>query len=513
VVPSVFVIDPHRSKHSHRLPRPAAHRFRSLVVTAVSAAALAAACGSSRRPAVTEDAGGMPPDGGGTGGAGTGGSAAGGAGGYMGPVTMATALFPAPGSENVCPDPPLRLTFSGPPVLGTAGKIQIWSLSDPSEPAATVDMALAMSPQMIGGFAFNVPRPVFVDGNDAIVRLRSQALAYGQTYYVTVEGGAIFGPDGGSVVVNDDTTWRFTTAAAGPTDPTALAVTRDGSAGFCSVQGALNAVPAGNNAAVTITIGTGTYYEIIYFTGKNNVTLRGEDRKLTVIAGINNNSINGSARGRALVGIDASTGLVVENLTIKNLTPQGGSQAEALRLGNCQMCVVRDVDIISLQDTVQWSGRIYASNCYIEGNVDFIWGTGVAYFKGCEIKTVGRPGYNVQARNLANTHGYVFVDSKITSAPGITGNVLGRIDATAYPASSVVYIDCELGSHISPAGWQISNGTDTSMLRFWEYRSRDAAGNPIDVSQRLPASRQLTEAEAAMMRDPAMVLLGWQPPP
>ena len=38
------------------------------------------------------------------------------------------------------------------------------------------------------------------------------------------------------------------------------------------------------------------------------------------------------------------------------------------------------------------------------------------------------------------------------------------------------------------------------------------AGAAVNVSARLAGSRQLTDAEAAMMRDPTVVLAGWQPP-
>ena len=119
---------------------------------------------------------------------------------------------------------------------------------------------------------------------------------------------------------------------------------------------------------------------------------------------------------------------MIDTLTIHNVTPQGGSQAEALRLQSCDKCVVRNADILSLQDTLLWSGRVYAKNCYIAGNVDFVWGTGVAYFDACEIKTVGQAGAIVQARNGASAYGYVFVDSKLTADPGVTGQVLARID-------------------------------------------------------------------------------------
>ena len=46
----------------------------------------------------------------------------------------------------------------------------------------------------------------------------------------------------------------------------------------------------------------------------------------------------------------------------------------------CDKCIVRDATVISLQDTLLWNGRIYADNVLIEGNVDFVWGDGAAYF-------------------------------------------------------------------------------------------------------------------------------------
>jgi pectin methylesterase-like acyl-CoA thioesterase len=389
----------------------------------------------------------------------------------------------------------------------------VWNAAQPGTAVATVDMAAAMTTDTIGGMTFNVLRPAYVEGNAAVFTLRSHALAYGQSYYVTVESGAIMAPGGTALAISGTTAWRFTTAAAAPSNLASLAVALDGSAPFCSVQGALDALPARNTNPSTITVAAGTYHEIIYLTSKNNITLRGQDRKLTVISGTNNNNLNAGTRPRTLVGVDSSNNLVIENLTIHNLTPQGGSQAEALRLQSCDQCVVRNADILSLQDTLLWSGgRIYASDCYIAGNVDFIWGSGTVYFNRCEIKTVGRAGYNVQARNPASAYGYVFVDCRLTSDAGITGNVLARIDVSEYPASHVAYIDTEMGSHISAAGWTITGGGDTGMLRFWEYGSRTPAGGAVNVSQRTAGSRQLTAAEAAMMRDPSVVLGGWQPP-
>jgi pectin methylesterase-like acyl-CoA thioesterase len=204
--------------------------------------------------------------------------------------------------------------------------------------------------------------------------------------------------------------------------------------------------------------------------------------------------------------------VVIDTLTIRNLTPQGGSQAEALRPQSCDQCVIRNASITSLQDTILWSGRLYADNCYIEGNVDFVWGTGAAYFNDCELKTVGRAGAIVQARNPASTYGYVFVDSRLTADPAVTGQVLARIDVSQYPASHVAYINCQMGSFIAPAGWTITGGANTAQLRFWEYESVDPSGTPIDMSQRISGSTRISPSQAASMRDPTVVLSGWQPP-
>lgn len=420
--------------------------------------------------------------------------------------TGVIALFPPPMGRDLCPDPPLWLTFSGAPTLGTSGKVQVFDTEKPGTAVATVDLASNSVTDMRGGVTFSMERPAHVVGNAAVFYLPSRALSAGRSYFVRLDKGAVRGPLG-TPAIDDDTSWSFSTAKGSSSGDAKRKVALDGSGDFCSLQGALDSISTG-----TIEIGRGTYHGIAYAKGKRDLTIRGADRKQTILSGTNNERMNSGTAKRSLIGIDASSGITFENLTIQNLTPQDGTQAEALRLQTCDRCIVRDADILSLQDTLLWSGRIYAQNCYIAGNVDFIWGTGAAYFDHCEIKTLGRGGYNVQSRNGASSYGYVFVDSKLTSDPGVTGNWLGRIDASSYPASHVAYIDCEMGKHINPAGWQVT-GVDSGQLRFWEYRSKDPSGAAIDVSKRIAASKQLTEQTAAQMRDPSVVLGGWSPPP
>ena len=444
------------------------------------------------------------------GGAGTGGVSPG-TGGSPGMLPAGvTALFPAPGASGVCPDPPLRITFNGTPSLGTTGKIQVFSAAGGA--VASVDLAASTVTDTIGGTAFVLLRPVYVDGNAVVVYLKTKALAYGQTYYVNVDAGAIKPSGGGTFSVSGATAWRFTTAAAAPSDLSALTVALDGAGPFCTVQGATDALPANNTATARITINAGIYHEIVHVSKKSNITLHGQDRAQTMLVGTNNNSQQGSNAGtsnRSLLGFDGTNGLVIENLTIKNLTPQDGSQAEALRLQSCDKCIVRDADIWSLQDTLLWSGRIYAENCLIVGNVDYVWGTGAAYFDKCELRTVGRTGVIVQSRNAAGAYGYVFVDSKLTVDAASKNNMLARIDVSVYPGSHVAYINCQM-TGVASAGWTVTGGSATSSLRFWEYQSTDAAGNALNVSGRSDGV-QISASQAAMMRDPSVVLNGWSP--
>jgi pectin methylesterase-like acyl-CoA thioesterase len=410
---------------------------------------------------------------------------------------------------NICADPALRLRFASPPTVGSTGMLRVFDVSAANAPVITVDFAAVTVTQVVGGQTYNQARAVFVEDSDVVIPLLSDALDYGKQYYITVDAGAIE-PASGTFSITDPQDWRFSTLATAPTGAN-LSVALDGSGQFCSWQGALDAVPANNTAAVTIEIENGLYHGLVNVSDKQNVTLRGQDRKQTILSGVNNNTLNDGTRARALFGAESTNGLVIENVTIRNETPQGGSQAEALRLQSCEKCVVRKSDLVSLQDTLLWSGVIYAEDCYIAGNVDWIWGEGTVYFNRCEIKNLGRNGYIVQSRNGASSYGYVFVDSTLTADAGVSGTTLARIDVSQYPHSHVAFIGCTLGSHISKAGWTITGGSAPSSLRFWEYESKDSSGALVDVSGRV-AGKQISAEQAAQMRDPQVVLGGWQPP-
>ncbi|HEX2672634.1 MAG TPA: pectinesterase family protein [Polyangiaceae bacterium] len=423
-----------------------------------------------------------------------------------------TSLFPKPGASGVCLDASLTMTFAAAPSIGSKGTISVYAKANPNAVVDKIDVAATSYSDSIGGQTRNLVRPVFIDGTSAVIYLHQHKLSANTAYFVTVSAGTFVDAQKNAIgTVTEQTAWSFTTGAA-PAAGATLAVNRTGNGGFCSVQGAFDAIPNNDAGPRTITVAAGIYHELLYVSGKKQLTLRGADRAGTVIQYPNNDNLNPGTSARPLFYANGTTGLTIENLTLYNTTPQDGSQAEALRV-QADRATIRDVNLKSLQDTLLTGGSVYVVNSYLEGNVDFVWGTGPTYFDRCEIKTVGRAGAIVQARNGANGYGYVFVDSKITSDAKVTGQVLARIDATVYPASNVAFLNCQMSSGIGAKGWTITPaGTSaTDQLRFWEYQSTDMSGALLNVSARDPASKQLSASQAAALRDKATVLGGWAP--
>ena len=421
-----------------------------------------------------------------------------------------TESWPASQSANVCADTPLRLTFNEPVVLGSSGNITVCRATD-NKPVDAFDLGAAGFTNNFGGKTLRYD-PVQITGNAATIELHSRSLNPGESYYVHIEPDVFKNTNGdGFAGFTNGSAWKFSTRDALPRGRTNLVVAADGTGDFCTPQGAVDYVPDDNHSPVEIFVRKGVYEGMIYvMPDKAHIHFTGEDRKNTVIAGLNNDRLNAGRIGRPLVSVDAND-FTLENMTLHNMTPYGGSQAEALRVKS-DRCILRNDDFYSFQDTLLLSGRVYLTNCYVEGDVDFIWGQGTVFFDQCEIKAVHN-GYYLQTRNPAESAGYVFFQCKLTATPNVTKCLLARIDADRFSYSAAAFINCQMGAQVPPVGWE-AKGANVSHLRFWEYQSADSQGKLVDVSRRLPASRQLTKAEAAELSDPAKVLSNhdtWNP--
>jgi pectin methylesterase-like acyl-CoA thioesterase len=453
------------------------------------------------------------------------------------PANMGTDIVTgtASGTSHACVDTPLTITFPSAPALGTTGSITVHNadgsvadgidLADPASYTETVGGATDEA-GTLHSFTYY---PVIITGDTATVYLHHE-LAYGRSYYVTAAPTAFTAT--GFTGVSDPDAWRFTTTHRRPR-PGARVITVDsrGRGDFCTVQGAINAVPAGNTVPRLIKVANGTYTELDWVApDKPLITIAGQSQSGTVIQYANNNTLNSATTTdvcarqaipvhdnfncwRSNFSVEAND-FTLEDLTLLNSTPYGGSQAESFR-GNGNRITLNRVSLLSYQDTIRIQGVGYVTNSYIQGDVDFTWGVGTVFWTHDELKSM-HAGYVTQVRNSEGQNGYVFYDDTLTSAPGVAdGSVyLARIDPTVYPYSQAVYIDTTMDSGVNPAGWLLNNAdcSAASHVQFWEYGSVTPQGQPVDTSQRLGCSRQLTAAQAAQWSDPATALGGWVPP-
>lgn len=310
--------------------------------------------------------------------------------------------------------------------------------------------------------------------------------------------------------------------AAGP-----VVVAKDGSGDFRTVQAAVDAAPAEGGV---IRIRPGTYVEKITV-DKPRIQFRGlgADPKEVVLSF---NLSSGTAGGTFKSASTTVTGsdFYAENLTFENtfsrtqgLTQQG-SQAVALRVTG-DRAVFRKVRFLGYQDTLYATtggcmnsadcqpARQYFEDCYIEGNVDYIFGDAMAYFENCEIHSLAHPQIAITAQSKVRPDeksGYVFNHCRLTAEAGAAKVYLGR-PWRSY--SSVVFLNTTMGPEIQPAGWSewVQNGKESLPTVFYaEYNSQGPGGK---TGARDPHSVQLTAEQARKFEVHAFLAGddGWDP--
>jgi pectin methylesterase-like acyl-CoA thioesterase/pectate lyase len=407
-------------------------------------------------------------------------------------------------STGTCLDTPLVLTFDGPVRRGSSGSVRLFR-SDGAL-VSTFNVASPTITRVIGGTPYN-SLPILTDGNIARLFFPLLRLQPGEDYSIEIEPGVLVDERGVPYRGQGAQGWSFRTRTELPTaGDTSLLVDAAGGGDFCTIQSAIDFVPANNTRRTVITVKPGEYVEQIYVpSNKPNLVVRGEDRN-TLIRYPNNANLN--SQQRQVFGVDAPD-FTLEYLTIHNTTPKGGSQAEAFR-GNNQRITLNYVNLMSFQDTLWLQGSAFVNSSYIEGDVDFVWGNGGVFVQDSELRMVSSGGYLTQIRNRENTLGNVFLDCRLTAEPGVSGGWLSRIDPGVFPFSQVYFIDTRMGPHIRAEGWLLNNATTAPRVQFGEFNSRNLDGSPLNVAGRAPFSRQLTAAEAERFRNPAIVL-GWEP--
>jgi polygalacturonase len=318
-------------------------------------------------------------------------------------------------------------------------------------------------------------------------------------------------------------------AGTDPPEDETLYVAADGTGDFYSIQRAIDAAP---KTGGVLLVAPGIYREVLTV-DKPNITIRSanKDAPKTVIVNDRNAGENGGTLHSATVNVTADN-FIAENITIENdfnrTHPQlpAGSQALAL-LVTGDRALFHNVRLLGNQDTVYAGSRNcapdganciptrqYFSDCFIAGNVDFIFGDSKAVFDRCEIHSTAHAGGYITAQSkhyAGQDSGFVFNECKLTVGEGVTGPVfLGR---PWRPMATVVFLNTEMGSHIDPAGWREWHPGETHSLETVFYAESNSTGPGAQHEKRDPHTHFLTP-EQAKQYEPSVFLRGtdnWNP--
>lgn len=291
-----------------------------------------------------------------------------------------------------------------------------------------------------------------------------------------------------------------------------ITVSKSPGEGYSLLQEALDSIPPQQKQAVTIRIKPGIYEEKITIVREAPpILLLGEDPHSTVITWDDNAHTLG-ADGEPLGTFRSGTlnvfaeGFTAENLTIRNASGPGTGQAVAAFVDAGQ-AVFRRVRLLGDQDTLYTGqGKQYYNDCYIEGDVDYIFGAATALFEGCHLHNKRSRGYITAASTPEEAaFGYVFLNCRITGGKDVSEVYLGR---PWRPYAHVAFIRTVMDGSVTGEGWHNWGQPDREQTsRYEEYGSSGPGACP---ESRAAWSRQLTAEEAAEYRV-LTVLDGWHP--
>ena len=417
-------------------------------------------------------------------------------------------LYPAQDATDAFADTQLIMTFEEAPTLVADSEVTITSDSTTVDTISVNPTTADESQTAQSGYTVNVGNQQLVRLDDTSVYIQphyngttsATVLQAETTYTVDVSDILTVGSSYDGIMFADGTsTWSFTTGAA-PTLSTTLSVsnaTSENSADYFSVYGALFAAVTNGSSSTTYTldIADGTYYELVSITAKSSQTfiLHGSDSNTkgdsVVIEYVNNNHMNNGVDLRALF-FQGNGNLVLENITLKNLTQRatvytydgyyGGNSASTSGKNNYQAEVLYfnsssgtisayNSSFVSLQDTLLTKGKLWFYDCYIAGDVDFMWGySDVALFENCEIECLSDSKVSTDNAYLFETRvgstsgttvgkGYVLLNSTVTVDSGVTAYFGRRATAKSttsyYDQAAIVNTTFTGSGSLSASRW------------------------------------------------------------
>lgn len=294
-------------------------------------------------------------------------------------------------------------------------------------------------------------------------------------------------------------------------------VATDGSGDFKKIQDAIDAVRAYIPEHATIFIKNGVYHEKVNLPAwVTNISIIGESKENTIIVYedysgkfISSDTVNNKKKFTTFTTYTfyvQGNDVTIENLTIKNSAGRVG-QAVALYVDGTRV-VVKNCNLLGNQDTLLAGNdncMQYYVDCFIEGTTDFIFGAATAVFQNCTIKSLTDSYITAASTSQKQKYGYVFFNCKLIANAECTKEYLGR-PWRAY--AKVVFMNCELGNHILPDGWENWRNPENEKTAYYaEYKNSGAGASTL---KRVSWSHVLTDAEAKEYTI-EKIFNGWKP--
>ncbi len=317
---------------------------------------------------------------------------------------------------------------------------------------------------------------------------------------------------------------------------------------YGTIGEALSALPEDPATPAALLLAAGTYTEKIEV-HRSNLTIRGEGPDQTTITyGDYANMLmeDGTKRGtfRSYTLFLDGDNITLQDLKVENSAYPRKKVGQALALyADGDRIRVLNCHLDSWQDTLftgplppsalskggftgpkefaeRRVGKQYYANCRIRGDVDFIFGSAIAYFENCEIisrNALGEPdpadpkpficGYTTAASTPEGyPYGYVFEGCDFLAEDCPPESVyLGRPWRNF---AKTVLLRCHLGPHIRKEGFHDWNKPEAHETMFYAEYENDGPG--ADPTARDSFVHQLS-AEEASQYTKETVLDGWDP--
>lgn len=221
----------------------------------------------------------------------------------------------------------------------------------------------------------------------------------------------------------------------------------------------------------------GLNHERIFYDLPNSLTIKSEsgNAEKCALRSENCEAFHKDTENRAVItfGMNCTNvtlqGFTIENTHLKTCDDVSlGNQAEAICFHNQKgFLYCEEMRFLSRQDTIHVKGFSHFKNCFVAGDVDFIWGyCDTSIFDGCTIHTIKdnrgeeRPAYVLQSRALNSKPGFVFINCSFTAENrGKNARIyIGRTQGTGKADSvdrwdSIALVNCTISEEYDEALW------------------------------------------------------------